>query len=131
MTFCFAIADISGVDASGLTRWSYNGQMLDAISGGNTTIDGENVARWLSANGVSAMDQSSTGSQPVDSDSRFPGHAGLVFTDSDNLSYLPPSFQGAILLVVGTNSGSRTLVARDTSQTTTAPAFSVVVDETF
>ena len=129
--FAFAPFDSAGESVAGLIRWAGLASLLDATSGGSPVADGGLVARWLAEDDVTALDQATSGKRPTADLAALPGRPGVRFDADKNLAGPLPAFQGAILIVVGPQSGSRTLVSRDTSQVTTAPAFSVAVEEYF
>jgi hypothetical protein len=113
--------------------WGESAQMLSAISGGSPVADGGLVALWLADDTVNALDQSVSGQRPIaDIDGTFPGRDSLTFQSDRHLTGTFTDTPDTFLLVVGPQgSTARTLLTRDTSQTTTAPAFSVAVEEYF
>lgn len=131
--FAFGIYDSNeGTTENALLRWSVNAQLLDAVTGGATVADGAAVASWQSDDGSYALAQATSGQRPLRSDAAFPGRNGVVFSADDNLAVTLSVFQGAILLVIGPQSGNRTILAIDTSQAgTTEPGLSVSVEESF
>lgn len=129
--FCFGIYDSDGTTVDAFIKWSVAAQLLDAVSGGSTVADGGSVASWQSDNGVYALVQATAGQRPLRADTAFPGRNGVVFSADDNLAVTLPAFQGAILLVIGPQSGTRTVLAVDTVQATTEAGLSISVEESF
>lgn len=124
-------SDVAIGSDEGLLRWALNAQLLNAISAGSPAAQGEGVARWQADAGDYFLDQATSAKRPLADYTVFPGRNGLTFSADDNLTVTPTATQGAFLVIVGAQSGTRTLVSRDTSQTTTAPAFSIAVEEGF
>lgn len=113
--------------------WSENAQLLSAISGGNPVLDGQQVARWLADDSNNTLDQATSGLRPLaDVGGTFPGRSALTFQSNWYLADTPTAAPDTFLIIVGPQgSTARTLLTRDTSQATTAPAFSIAVEEYF
>lgn len=116
----------------GLLVWAEEAQLLDAISGGSPVANGANVVRWLAEDSITALDQTNGSIQPdANIDDAFPGRSGVTFTATQNLTTTLTAAPGTILIIVGPQGAlPGTLVSRDTSQVTTAPAFSIAIEET-
>jgi hypothetical protein len=135
--FIFCVLEPStggGPPVTGSVVWGESAQLLSAINGGSPVLNGQPVARWLADDSVNALDQAgaSTLRPLADIDSTFPGRSALTFQNDRHLARTLPAAPDTFLLIVGPQgSTARTLLTRDTSQTTTAPAFSIAVEEYF
>ena len=93
--------------------------------------DGDAVTGLTDAGGVADASQGTAGSRPVWKPAVFPGRGAIRCTDTDHLLATPPAAVAAMLVIVKPASGTRGLVARDTSATTDKPAWKLTVEETF
>jgi hypothetical protein len=76
------------------------------------------------------LTQATSGKRPAADDDAFEGRWGVIFTADTNLVTLPPQpVRTALLIIKFTPSGSRTVLSRDTSATTTKTAYRIVVEE--
>jgi hypothetical protein len=118
--------------APGLVIWANDAGLYDAITGGMPVPDGGQVARWLADNSVDRADQATAGQRPLARFAAFPGRPGMIFAADQNLQQTPSSHLGAILIITGALvGGARSAMSRDTSQVTTAAAFTLEFEEYF
>jgi hypothetical protein len=134
--FAFCVLKASTVGAPGTPDgvvWGASSQLLDAISGGSPVADGGLVASWLADDSINDLIQSVNGQRPLaDIDGLFPGRNAIIVSADRHLHSTVPDPPDTFLLIVGPQgSTARTLLTRDTSQATTAPAFSIAVEEYF
>ncbi len=115
----------SGGSFASSTVWT--ARPLDA--GAAAADDAEAIASWASEDGSLTLAQATSGQRPVADDDLYPGVWSVLFANDDNLAVTPGADVAWVLLIVRPVSGSRTLASRDTSATTTKPAFQVRIED--
>jgi hypothetical protein len=123
-----AIVDESPV--SGLSDWGAASVMYDNSSGGSPVHDGDPIGRWVAADLVTELSQTTSGLRPVADLDLFPGRNGMLATADQNLSgTLPLEPRYLLIILRGLLGGSRTVLTRDTTATTTKPQIELIIEE--
>lgn len=126
----FAVFNPGDVEAPTPALTWVTGASLVSVADGSPD-DGDAVTDFTDAGGVANATQSNATHRPVWKPAVFEGRGAIRVIDTDHLLATPPSAVGAMLVIVKAATGTRGLLARDTSATTNKPAFKLTVEETF